>query len=315
MISTEVRLRARAVDPAAFEFVQTDVPSPEPGHVVVRNLFMSLDPGMLRRIVAPGLGFDLGRPLTGEAIGEVVDSSAPGYEVGDLVAHPFGWREYATAATATLRRIDADAYPTLSMHLNFGLVAYTGLFDVAGFRAGDTVFVSSAAGAVGALAGQFARLGGAKRVIGSAGSPEKVRYLTERLGFDAAFDYHDRELDEDIDVYFDNVGGRQLTTAIEHLNPGGRVVLCGVLDDTGADLPSRLLLARRLSVRGFSVLDHLHRAPDFSRDFRDWLANGLVYDETVVDGLRDAPRTLLDLGTGKYRGKVVVRLGETTRGA
>jgi NADPH-dependent curcumin reductase CurA len=310
MISTEVRLRSRTADLTAFEFTRSEVPDPAPGQVVVRNLYMSLDPGMLRRITEPGLGYAVGHPLTGEAIGEVVATADPAYTAGDLVAHPYGWREHAVAPAAALRRIDPDAYPTLSTHLNFGLVAYVGLLDIAALRPGDTVFVSSAAGAVGALAGQFARLAGAKRVIGSAGSPDKVRHLTEHLGFDAAFNYHDEELAEDIDVYFDNVGGTQLGAAIERLNPGGRVVLCGTLADDPATIDPRTLLARHLSVRGFTVMDHLHRAPDFSRDFRTWLADGLVYDETVVEGLHNAPEALLDLRAGKYLGKVVVRIAE-----
>ncbi|MFI9818130.1 NADP-dependent oxidoreductase [Saccharothrix variisporea] len=315
--STEIRLAGRTAALESFATARVPVRDPEPGEVVVRNAFTSLDPGMLRRVTEPDLshGYTLGAPLHGEAVGHVVASADPAYRPGDAVAHPFGWREYAVAPSSAVRRVDPDAYPSLSTHLNFGLVAYVGLFDIAGFRPGDTVFVSSAAGAVGGLVGQFARRAGAKRVIGSAGTPAKVAHVRDRLGFDAAFDHHDdvdvrlREAAPDgIDVYFDNVGGTQLTAAVEHLNPGGRVVLCGVLAD-GAALDPRTLLAHRASVRAFSVLDHLHRAPDFGRDFRAWLRDGLVYDETVVDGLENAPRALLDLRAGRYTGKVVVRIG------
>ncbi|MGW4633784.1 NADP-dependent oxidoreductase [Nocardia sp. NPDC004415] len=314
-------------EPADFALVELPVTEPAPGQVLIRNLFTALDPGLLMRIGAyPGIPmppFGIGEPLSGDAIGEVVLSGDEALPPGTLVTHRLGWRDHAVADIATVRAVDADAYDSPSTHLGPGLVAYAGLTAVAGMRAGDTVFVSSAAGATGGLAGQLARLLGAGRVIGSAGSAAKVAYAVGELGFDAAFDYHDgpvadrlRALAPDgIDVYFDTVGGEQLRAAIEVMNPGGRVALCGALarqraggiPDAG---PGDLLpvIGKRLTLRGFTAFDHLHLAPEYGRRLREWLADdAIVRTETIVDGLANAPRALLDLVRGEYRGKVVVR--------
>ncbi|MEU1405400.1 NADP-dependent oxidoreductase [Streptomyces sp. NPDC005728] len=326
----ETRLAARPdgfPTPAHFRTVTTAVAAPAPGQVLVRNLFMSLDPGMLLLMSGgshlPMPRYEVGEVMYGDAVGEVVASADPTLAEGDLVTHRLGWREYAVAGAETFRRVDERAYPSPSMHLGFGLVAYVGLMEAAGLQPGDTVFVSSAAGATGGLAGQIARLKGAARVIGSAGSPEKVAHLTGVLGFDAAFDYHDGPVvdrlhaaaPDGIDVYFDNVGGEQLRAAIEVMNVHGRIAVCGALnrqragrpDDGPGDLLS--VLGKRLTIRGFTLFDHLDLAPEFGAQFRGWLREGsLVYDETVVDGLPSAPRALLDLVGGRYTGKTVVRL-------
>ncbi|MDX3224843.1 NADP-dependent oxidoreductase [Streptomyces sp. ME19-01-6] len=327
----EIRLAARPDGLPAlgdFDLAEVAVPDPAPGQVLVRNLFMSLDPGMLMLMTGesglPMPRYEVGEVMYGDAVGEVVASADPSLGEGDLVVHRMGWREYALAPAGAYRRVDKDAYPTPSTHLSFGLVAYVGLMDAARLRPGDTVFVSSAAGATGSMAGQIARLKGAARVIGSAGSPEKVAHLTGKLGFDAAFDYHDgpvvdrlREAAPDgIDVYFDNVGGEQLRAAIEVMNVHGRIAVCGALgrqstarpDDGPGDLLA--VLGKRLTIRGFTMGDHLERAAEFGPQFRAWLRDGaIVHEETVIDGLAAAPRTLLDMVGGAYTGKTVVRLG------
>ncbi|KUN29661.1 NADP-dependent oxidoreductase [Streptomyces antibioticus] len=327
----EVRLAARPVGLPTldhFHIVEVDVPAPAPGQVLVRNLFMSLDPGMLLLIAGrsslPMPSYEVGEVMYGDALGEVVASADPSLSEGELVVHRFGWREYAVAEARAFRRVDKAAYPSPSMHLGFGLVAYTGLMDAARLQPGDTVFVSSAAGATGSMAGQIARLKGARRVIGSAGSAAKVAHLTGKLGFDAAFDYHDgpvadrlREAAPDgIDVYFDNVGGEQLRAAIEVMNVHGRIAVCGALnrqstarpDEGPGDLLS--VLGKRLTIRGFTLWDHLDRAAEFGEQFRGWLREGsIVYDETVIRGLESAPEALLDLVRGRHIGKTVVRLG------
>ncbi|MFJ9737001.1 NADP-dependent oxidoreductase [Streptomyces sp. NPDC101166] len=311
-----------------FEIAEVAVPDPAPGQVLVRNSFMSLDPGMLMLMEGesglPMPRYEVGAVMYGDAIGEVIASADPSLDEGDLVVHRLGWREYAVAQAGVFRRVDRDAYPAPSMHLGFGLVAYVGLMNAAELRPGDTVFVSSAAGATGSMAGQIARLKGAARVIGSAGSRDKVVHLTEKLGFDAAFDYHDgpvldrlREAAPDgIDVYFDNVGGEQLRAAIEVMKVHGRIAVCGALnrqstarpDEGPGDLLS--VLGKRLTIRGFTLWDHLERAAEFGAQFRSWLREGsIVYDETVIEGLASAPQALLDLVRGVYTGKTVVRLG------
>ncbi|MET7621539.1 NADP-dependent oxidoreductase [Streptomyces sp. NPDC005408] len=298
----EARLVARPEglpSPGHFEITEVPVPDPAPGQVVVRNMFMSLDPGMLMLIAGesglPMPRYQVGEVMPGDAIGEVLASADPSLGEGDLVMHRLGWREYAVAQAGLFRRVDRNAYPTPSAYLGFGLVAYAGLMVAAELRPGDTVFVSSAAGATGSMAGQIARLKGAARVIGSAGSRDKVDYVTGKLGFDAAFDYHDGPVTdrlreaapEGIDVYFDNVGGEQLRAAIEVMNPHGRIAVCGALnrqskagpDEGPGDLLS--VLGKRLTIRGFTVGNHLEHAAEFGARFRTWLREGaIVYDET-----------------------------------
>ncbi|NUP37655.1 MAG: NADP-dependent oxidoreductase [Streptomyces sp.] len=327
----EVRLAARPEGlpaPGDFEIVEVAVPDPAPGQALVRNLFMSLDPSMLMLIAGvPGLPmprYEVGEVMYGAAVGEVVDSRDPSLRAGDLVVHRCGWREYAVAGAGLFRRVDRSAYPAPSHHLGAGLVAYVGLVDAAELRPGDTVFVSSAAGATGGMAGQIARLLGASRVVDSAGSPGKVAHLTADLGFDAAFDHHDGPIADrlreaapyGIDVYFDTVGGEQLRAAIEAMNPRGRIALCGALDRQGgrrpAGGPGDLLgaIGKRLTLRGFTPGDHPDRAAEFDELFRAWSREGaIVHDETVVDGLANAPQALLALVEGAHTGKTVVRLG------
>lgn len=204
-----------------------------------------------------------------------------------------------------------------------GLTAYTGLLKVAGFKRGDAVFVSGAAGAVGSLVGQIAKASGASRVIGSAGSPGKVARLLE-LGFDAAFNYHDGPVrallqeaagKDGIDVYFDNVGGEHLEAALSVLNVGGRVALCGAISQYNAtDAPAAprnlaVAIGKQLTLQGFLVTGQRQHSAEFARQMGAWLADGTVrYDETVVDGLEDAPRAFIDLLDGANTGKMLVRI-------
>lgn len=232
--------------PVAEDFALREVPvsaEPAPGRILVRNLHMSVDPYMRGRMndtksyIPP---FQLDEPMQGGAVGEVVASAAEGFSVGDHVLHHLGWREYADLDAKYATKVDASLAP-LSAYLGVlgmpGLTAYAGLFEVASFKEGDAVFVSGAAGAVGSLVGQFAKIKGASRVIGSAGSDEKVTLLTQKYGFDAAFNYKNGPVGEQlraaapegIDVYFDNVGGDHLEAAISSLNVHGRATLCGAI--------------------------------------------------------------------------------------
>jgi NADPH-dependent curcumin reductase CurA len=241
------------------------------------------------------------------------------------VLHRLGWREYALAPAKAVRKVDTRVAPPqayLSVLGMTGLTAYAGLIEVAGLREGDVVFVSGAAGAVGSMAGQIAKLRG-HRVIGSAGSPEKVEYVTAELGFDAAFDYHDGPVadllaeaaPEGIDVYFDNVGGEHLEAAIGSLNREGRVAVCGAISNYNATEPQpgphnmHLIIGKRLNVRGFIVGDHSHLMPDFVREVGTWMSEGrIAYRETVVEGLENAPRAFIGLLRGENTGKMLVKL-------
>ncbi|MEV4625129.1 NADP-dependent oxidoreductase [Micromonospora sp. NPDC049523] len=303
--------------PGELAMVEVPVRAPGPGEAVVRNLFMAIDPGLLlrmRSIEGEEPEFDLGGPPWGHAIGEVVESAAPGLRPGDLVLHRLAWREYAVADAEQFQVLDRDLYPSVSNHLSSAVVAYVGLHQIE-LRPGDTVLVSSAAGAVGSMAGQFARVWGAGRVIGSVGSPEKVEFVTKTLGFDEAFDYHDGWPDlGGIDVYYDTVGSWQLEAAIGAMNPHGRIVLCGGTEQqhTGQAYGIRnmqLAIEKRLTLQGFTTDDHLDLFPRFDREFSALVANGdVVLAETIVEGGLDQliPAVQAQL-EGAYLGKVLLR--------
>jgi len=296
---------------------------------------MSLDPSTRIRMHAAESDylprFELDQPLESWAVGEVVSSRADAFQPGDQVLHPLGWREYAilradgpgrTAPTP----IETDATTPARAFLGplswVGLTSYAGLLDVAELREGDVVFISAAAGAVGNLAVQIAKLRG-HRVIGSAGSAAKVAYLRETLGCDAAFCYRDgdvgdllREAAPDgIDVYFDNVGGDHLQAALDVLRPRGRVALCGAISTYNAagpvPGPSNLFNAvvKGLTLRGFLARMYASRLDEFRREMRGWLAEGkIVYPEQIFTGLEQAPEGMRALLNGENIGKVLVSL-------
>jgi NADPH-dependent curcumin reductase CurA len=320
-----------------FRIVEAPVRDPLRGEVVVRNTWTSVDPGLRLRLAksAPAgyfAPFPLRAPLDGiMTVGDVIESRADGFAAGDTVWHASGWRDYAVVADrapalgglGTLTRLDTDRAPAqryLGPLGGMGLTAYAGLFDVAELREGDVVWVSAAAGAVGSLAAQFAKLRG-HRVIGSAGSDEKVAYLLDELGLDAAFNHRAGPVaellraaaPEGIDVYFDCVGGDHLEAALGALRRWGRVALCGAVSDYGrtARGPGNLFqaTANDLVLRGFRGSSYLHRMGDMMRDVSGWLADGrLRYRETIVDGLERAPEALARMLAGETIGKTLVRI-------
>jgi NADPH-dependent curcumin reductase CurA len=329
--SREIRLAARPEgepEPRHFELAETEVPDPGEGEVLVRNLWMSVDPYMRGRMndvpsyVPP---FQIGEPLEGGAVGEVIESGDGGLKPGTLVLHQLGWRDYATLPAQHARPVDPEVAPPqafLGVLGMPGLTAYAGLLDVGELREGDVVFVSAAAGAVGSLAGQIAKARG-HRVIGSAGPPEKVAYLLDELGFDAAFSYRDRPVSarlseaapEGIDLYFDNVGGEQLEAAIGAMRVRGRIAMCGMIsayNSAGSTGPRNLIMAigKRLTLRGFIVLDHFDRLPQFLAEVAPLVREGKIrYRETVVEGLENAPEAFIGLLNGANVGKMLVKLG------
>jgi NADPH-dependent curcumin reductase CurA len=333
-VSREIHLAERphgSPGPDSFSWAERPVPDPGPGEVVVANTHLSVDPYMRGRMddvpsyVPP---WPLGAPLDGAAVGVVVTSEAAELPVGTAVEHQLSWREIAVGPAERFAAIDVDGLSP-SAYLGVlgapGLTAWVGIKDVARVQPGETVFVSGAAGAVGSVAGQIARLQGAGRVIGSAGSPEKVAYLRDELGFDAAFDYHDGPVAEQlaaaaqdgIDVFFDNVGGDHLEAAIGAINPHGRLALCGAIsghnDVEPAPGPRNMfdLIVRRVRAEGFLVLDHLDRLAAFRTEAARWLRDGdLIARETVVEGLEAMPDAFLGLYRGDNIGKMVVRVGE-----
>ena len=330
----EIRLASRPKGkptPENFETVETEIPKPGEGQLLVRNLYLSVDPYMRGRMsdaksyAAP---YEVGEVMHGGAIGEVVESTVDSFAPGDIVLHGLGWRTHAVVEAKQASKVDKNGAP-LTAYLGVlgmtGLTAYAGLIDVAEFKAGDTVFVSGAAGAVGSVVGQLAKLKGAKRVIGSAGSAEKVRHLIDDLGFDAAFNYKDgpvidqlREAaPEGIEVYFDNVGGEHLEAAIDSINLHGHMAICGMISQYNntepATAPRNLgaIIAKRFTMRGMLVGDHFALRPKFIAEVAPLVASGeLKYSETIVDGIRNAPQAFLDLLDGANTGKMLVRVAE-----
>ncbi|WP_406360539.1 NADP-dependent oxidoreductase [Streptomyces sp. NBC_00715] len=331
-VNREWQLVSRPVGwpkPEDFALVEAEVRQPGPGQVLVRNAYASVDPYMRGRMsaaksyVAP---FELGKTMQGGAVGEVVASNADGIAVGDHVLHFLGWREYAVVDAKQAVKVDPEAAP-LSTYLGVlgmtGLTAYAGLLRVADFKEGDAVFVSGAAGAVGSQVGQIAKLKGASRVIGSAGSDEKVKLLVEEYGFDAAFNYKNgpvsqqlREAAPDgIDVYFDNVGGDHLEAAIGSLNRDGRIAICGMISvyNSTEAVPGPKNLARLIQTRGriqgFLVGDHYDLQQEFVQEVGGWVRSGeLKYNETVVEGIENNLEAFFGVLRGDNTGKMIVKL-------
>ncbi|MEU9774242.1 NADP-dependent oxidoreductase [Streptomyces sp. NPDC047968] len=315
--------------PEDFALREAEVSAPGEGRILVRNLYFSVDPymrGRMNDVKSYTPPFQLDRPMDGGAVGEVVASSAEGFAVGDHVLHGLGWREYAELPAEHAVAVDAKLAP-LSAYLGVlgmtGLTAYAGLFEVASFKEGDTVFVSGAAGAVGSQVGQMARIKGASRVIGSAGSDEKVSLLVDRYGFDAAFNYKNGPVAEQlkeaapdgIDVYFDNVGGEHLEAAISSFNVGGRATICGMIAQYNNTEPApgprnlALVIGKRLRLQGMLVNDHKHLQQQFVSDVSGWIASGeLRYDETVVEGIERGYDAFAGLMRGENTGKMIVSL-------
>lgn len=332
-VSREIRLKQRPVGlPSGgdFELVTVTIPAPGPGEVLVHNLYMSVDPYMRGRMIEqPSYvePFQLGQPLEGGCVGQVVQSQNGTFQVGDYVLGRKGWREYYVSNGADLTKIDPSLAP-VQAYLGVlgmpGMTAYVGLLDIGRPQAGNTVFVSAAAGAVGSVVCQIAKLKGC-RVVGSAGSAAKVHWLREVAGVDAAFNYKEvdsltaevgRHCPQGIDVYFDNVGGAHLEAALEHMNMRGRIVLCGMISQYNDTTPSsgprnlRLAVRKRLSLTGFIVSDHADRRPQFYADMGAWIAAGKIrWQETIVDGIENAPKAFLGLFMGENIGKMLVRLG------
>ncbi len=332
LISREIHLKNRpqgvpTVDD--FALVETRVPDPSEGEVRVRNLWMSVDPYMRGRMydrpsyVPP---FRIDEPMDGGAVGVVESSAHPDFAEGDHVLNQFGWREAFVSGESGLTRIDPSLAPpqaflgTLGMP---GFTAWVGMLEIGELREGDHVFVSGAAGAVGSVACQIAKIHGCT-VVASAGSDGKVDWLTGELGVDTAFNYKAvgnlmRYLPtvarDGFDLYFDNVGGDHLEAALMYMKNFGRVVLCGMIDQYNATIPPKgprsliVAIGKRLTLRGFIVSDHMNRTADFRKDMASWIAEGrMKWRETVYEGIERAPEAFVGLFSGANIGKMLVKL-------
>jgi NADPH-dependent curcumin reductase CurA len=330
MMSREIRLTSRPKGlpiAANFSLEKTELKPLQDGQVLVRNLFMSVDPYMRGRMnegksyVPP---FEIGKPLDGGAVGEVIESHAAELKQGDIVVSNFGWRELFIALPKELHLVSCPAEP-LSVYLGAlgmtGMTAWVGL-SLAEAKAGDVIFISGAAGAVGSIAGQLAKLKGC-RVIGSAGSADKVRFLLEECGFDVAFDYKAHPVFEQlklaapdgIDVYYDNVGGEALEAALSVLRVHGRIIACGAIslynEEKPRPGPSNLfnIITKRLTMKGLIVSDWLDRHAEFEEEVGGYFKAGKVkHKETVVAGIDQAVKAFIGLFQGRNVGKMIVNL-------
>ena len=326
IVSREIRLKQRPVGmpkESDFEIAEVTLAEPKAGEVLVRNIYMSVDPYM-RGVVRNAA---LGVPLEGGCVGQVVQAGSESFQVGDYVLGGLGWREYYVAPAKNVSQIDPTLAPIQSFVGAVGMpgrTAYFGLLDVGEPKAGETVFVSAASGAVGAIVCQIAKIKGC-RVIASAGSDQKVNWLLEKAGVDAAFNYKwvDNLVDElkqhcpdGIDIYFENVGGAHLEAALSLMNMYGRIPLCGMIshynDVEPTPGPKNLSTAigKRLKLQGFIVTDYADRTPDFYADMRQWISEGkMQWEETIVEGLENAPQAFIGLFKGENMGKMIVKIG------
>ena len=318
-------------DDDTFELVERDVPDPDPGEALVRTLYLSVDPYMRGRMDARESYADpwaVGEPLQAGVVGEVVASNGAGFEEGDVVTGNLEWADYATAPGTELQPVDPDLAPVSTALGVLGMpgrTAYFGTTEVAQPRAGDTFVVTGAAGAVGSVAGQIAGLQGA-RVVGFAGSDEKVAFLEDELGFDAGINYEtiddygaalDEAAPDGVDAYFDNVGGPITDAVFTRLNVDARVAVCGQIDQYNAtELPTgprklATLIETRATVEGFLVGDFQPRFEAATRQLAEWVQTGDVqYRETVTEGLENAPDAFLGLFEGENIGKQLVKVAE-----
>jgi NADPH-dependent curcumin reductase CurA len=333
-VSREIRLKNRPAGLPAesdFELAEVTLPQVGDGQVLVQNIYMSVDPYMRGRMVdrksyVPP--FQLNQPLEGGCIGRVVESNNNQFQVGDFVLGMSGWREYFISDGTGILKIDPAVAPiqaylgTVGMP---GLTAYYGLLEIGRPKPGETVFVSAASGAVGAIVCQIARIKGC-RVVGSAGSDEKVFWLQKEVGVDAAFNYKKsddviaevgRLCPKGIDVYYENVGGVHLEAALEHMNKFGRIVMCGMIAIYNATKPVPgpanlfYITVKQLTMQGFIVSDHFDKLPQFYADMAKWIADGKIkWRETVVEGLENAPGAFIGLFKGENFGKMIVKLGD-----
>lgn len=311
-----------------FSFVEETVGQPNPGQVLVENLYLSLDPAM-RGWMNEGKSYippvALGEVMRALGVGRVIASQHPDYAEGDHVSGALGVQDYFLGEPKGLHKVDPSRAP-LPLYLSAlgmtGMTAYFALLDVGAPKAGETVLISGAAGAVGGIAGQIARIKGC-RVLGIAGGAEKCRYLVDELGFDAAIDYKQddlpaaikRECPKGVDVYFDNVGGEVLDAALTRLNFKARVVICGAISQynnkEAVKGPANYLslLVNRARMEGFVVMDHAPKFGEAAREMAGWLADGrLKSKEHIVEGLETFPETLNKLFTGDNFGKLVLKV-------
>jgi len=325
IVSRQIRLKHRIFGmpkKSDFELVEVTLPEPTTGEVLVQNLYTSVDPYMRGGMRSA----ELGKPLEGRCAGRVVQSNSDQFHVGDYVTGMQGWRDHYVAAAESVTAVDTTLAPPQSFLGAVGMpgrTAYFGFLEIGQPKAGETVFVSAAAGAVGSIVCQIAKIKGC-RVVASAGSDQKVAWLLENAGVDAAFNYKrvddleaelQKHCPDGLDIYFENVGGEHLQAALAVMNMHGRIPLCGMIsqynDIEPTPGPTNLSAAigKRIRLQGFIVTDFMARNAEFYRDMRQWIAEGKIqWEETIVEGLANAPQAFIALFTGEKIGKIIVKI-------
>ena len=317
--------------PHDFEVQEDSIPAPGPGEVVTRTIWLSIDPymrGRLREEQTYAVAIQIGEVMTGETVGEVIASNHPGFAVGDIAVGARGWQSHNVSKGDHLVKIERHGAP-LSAYLGVlgmpGATAYAGITEICKPKAGETVVISAASGAVGSVAGQLAKRAGA-RVVGVAGGPDKCLWVQDSLGFDACVDHRSHDLrtelraecPDGIDAYFENVGGLVQAAVFEQLNPFARVAMCGMVSQynekampPGPNLG--FVVGKRILIQGFIVSDRPARLTEWRAMAEPWVANGsLVHREDVIDGLENAPDALTGILTGRNFGKLLVKVSAET---
>jgi NADPH-dependent curcumin reductase CurA len=338
MKSRQVLLAARpagAPKPADFRLVEVELPEPGPGEILVRNIYMSVDPYMRGRMNEKqtyAQPWQVGQPADGRAVGEVMTSQNPRFPVGAIVVSNLGWREHFVSSGEGVLPIDRGLAP-LSAFLGVlgvpGFTGWYGLKEIGKPKEGESLVVSGAAGATGSLVVQIGKILGC-RVVGTAGTDDKCAWLTKELGADAAINYRKagdlgqalREAcPRGVDVYYENVGGAILDAVLGLVNPFARIALCGMISQYNLDVPApgpgniRNMVGNRVLMQGFIISDHMKRYPEFVAEVGGWLKAGRIkYQETVVDGIDQAVTAFLGLFSGDNTGKMVVRLAPEPTG-
>ncbi len=332
--SQQVHLKSRPAGMPShehFELVTTELTPPKPGEVLVQNLYMSVDPymrGRMREEAVYATAYAVGEVMYGGAVGEVIESNAPGLQAGDIVLNQAAWQDRFVASSEAVTKLDPFDSDQLSLYLGTlgmpGLTAYVGLFKFGEPKPGETVFVSAASGAVGANVCQLAKLKGC-RVIGSVGSDAKATWLKDECGVDEVINYKTcgdlsaalaAAAPEGIDVYFENVGGDHLQAALNSMNPYGRIAACGMIASYNNAQPApgpnnlMLIVGKKIRINGFIVSDHADWREAFLADMVPWIQQGKIKSqETVVEGIDNAVDAFLALFSGDNFGKMVVKLG------
>jgi leukotriene B4 12-hydroxydehydrogenase/15-oxo-prostaglandin 13-reductase len=331
-VNRQFKLAARPVGlpkESDFSFTESPLPSPAEGQVLVKTVYLSVDPYMRGRITGVRTYADpvnIGDVMQGGTVGQVMESTAPGFAAGDFVTGMWGWQEFAAVDPNTLRKLDPALAP-ISTALGVlgmpGMTAYFGFLDICKPQPGETVLVSGAAGAVGSLVGQIAKIKGC-RAVGIAGTDDKVEWMTKELGFDAAFNYksasdYGAKLKElcpnGIDCYFDNVGGAITDAVFPQMNTYGRISICGQISQYNLEKPEpgprllSLVLVKQLKVEGFIVFRWLNRYPEGITQMAQWLREGkLKHREEVVDGFENTVKAFIGMLKGDNTGKMLVKV-------